>query len=162
MDENIIKFFNTINAILSAIIVGISELFSGQRVLFLGYLIFNIIDFITGTIKARINKTENSVKGLKGILKKVGYWILILVAFLTSYMLSILGIMININIDFVMFFGWFTLGCLIINEVRSILENLSELGVKLPKFLINGLEVVQNIIDKKTEEIISKDDNKEE
>lgn len=162
MDENIIKFFNTINAILSAIIVGISELFSGQRVLFLGYLIFNIIDFITGTIKARINKTENSVKGLKGILKKVGYWILILVAFLTSYMLSILGIMININIDFVMFFGWFTLGCLIINEVRSIFENLSELGVKLPKFLINGLEVVQNIIDKKTEEIISKDDNKEE
>lgn len=162
MDENIIKFFNTINAILSAIIVGISELFSGQRVLFWGYLIFNIIDFITGTIKARINKTENSVKGLKGILKKVGYWILILVAFLTSYMLSILGIMININIDFVMFFGWFTLGCLIINEVRSIFENLSELGVKLPKFLINGLEVVQNIIDKKTEEIISKDDNKEE
>lgn len=163
MNDNIVKFFNIVNTTLSAILVGISELFSGQRVLFLGYLIFNVIDFITGTIKARITKTENSSKGLIGILKKVGYWILILVAFLVSYMLASLGEVININLGFVVFFGWFTLGCLIINEVRSILENLSEMGVKLPEFLIKGLEEVQNIINKKTEEIDNKknEDKKE-
>ena len=39
MSDNILKFFNIVNSIFSAIIVGISELFSGQRVLFLGYFI---------------------------------------------------------------------------------------------------------------------------
>lgn len=153
MNDNIIKFFNIINATLSAIIVGISELFAGQRALFLGYLIFNVIDFITGTVRARVTKTENSSKGLLGIVKKVGYWILILVAFLASYMLEVIGEMIGINLNFVVLFGWFTLGCLIINELRSILENLTELGVKLPDFLIKGLEVVQRIIEDKTEQI---------
>ena len=153
MNENIIKFFNIVNSIFSAIIVGISELFSGQRVLFLGYLILNVVDFITGTIKARMNKLESSSKGLIGIIKKIGYWILILITFLASYMLSNLGDLINIDIDFVILFGWFTLGCLIINEFRSILENLSELGIKLPDFLIKGLETIQHIIEKETEEI---------
>ena len=74
-------------------------------------------------------------------------------------MLSTLGKLISVDIDFVILFGWFTLGCLIINEFRSILENLSELGIKLPDFLINGLEVIQQIIEKKTEEI---DGNKNE
>ena len=159
MSDNILKFFNIVNSIFSAIIVGISELFSGQRVLFFGYLILNVVDFITGTIKARITKTESSSKGLTGIIKKVGYWILILITFLASYMLSNLGDLININIEFVVLFGWFTLGCLIINEFRSILENLSELGIKLPAFLIKGLEVIQHIIDKKTEEIDKQKDD---
>ena len=141
MNENIIKFFNIVNSIFSAIIVGISELFSGQRVLFLGYLILNVVDFITGTIKARMNKLESSSKGLIGIIKKIGYWILILITFLASYMLANIGDMINIDIDFVILFGWF------------ILENLSELGIKLPDFLIKGLETIQHIIEKETEEI---------
>ena len=153
MNDNIMKFFNIVNSIFSAIIVGISELFSGQRVLFLGYLILNVVDFITGTIKARMNKLESSSKGLIGIIKKIGYWILILITFLASYMLANIGDMINIDIDFVILFGWFTLGCLIINEFRSILENLSELGIKLPDFLIKGLETIQHIIEKETEEI---------
>lgn len=153
MNDNIIKFFNFVNSIFNTIIVGISELFRGQRVLFLGYLILNVVDFITGTIKARITKKESSSKGLIGILKKVGYWILILITFLASYMLSNLGDLINIDIDFVILFGWFTLGCLIINELRSILENLSEVGINLPDFLIKGLEVIQHIIEKKAEEI---------
>ena len=67
MNDNIIKFFNFVNSIFSTIIVGISELFRGQRVLFLGYLILNVVDFITGTIKARITKKESSSKGLIGI-----------------------------------------------------------------------------------------------
>ena len=120
MNENIIKFFNIVNSIFSAIIVGISGLFSGQRVLFLGYLILNVVDFITGTIKARMNKLESSSKGLIGIIKKIGYWILILITFLASYMLANIGDMINIDIDFVILFGWFTLGWLIINEFSSI------------------------------------------
>ena len=51
-----------------------------------------------------------------------------------------------------MLFGWFTLTCLFINEARSIIENLVEIGIKVPNFLKNGLEIynkiIQNTIDK--------------
>ena len=36
-----------------------------------------------------------------------------------------------------MFFGWFTLACLIVNETRSILYNLIDIGIKV---LVKGLE----------------------
>lgn len=59
-----------------------------------------------------------------------------------------LGSKLNINLDFIIFFGWFTLACLIINETRSIIENLTEIGIKVPKFLKSGLKVYQDILDK--------------
>lgn len=154
MEERILKFFDNINIILSAIITGISTLLNGERSLFIGYLILNLADFITGNVKARINKTESSVKGIKGIIKKVGYWILILVSFLSAYMLRSLGELIAVDIGFVIYFGWFTLACLIINEIRSILENLKEIGVNVPNFLVSGLEVVQKIAQAKEKELL--------
>ncbi|MCI9064191.1 MAG: phage holin family protein [Clostridia bacterium] len=47
-----------------------------------------------------------------------------------------------------MLFGWFTLVCLIINETRSIIENLLEIGIKVPGFLIKGLDIYEKIIEK--------------
>ncbi len=159
MEENILKFFDKVNLIISAIITGMTNVFGIQWILFAGYLIFNIIDFITGCIKARINKTESSVIGLKGIIKKVGYWILILVAFLTSYMISIIGGLLGLNIDYVVLFGWFTLACLLINEIRSILENLTKIGIEVPDFLSKGLKVVNNTINNKIENSVNINDN---
>lgn len=46
-----------------------------------------------------------------------------------------LGSKLNINLEFIMLFGWFTLACLIINESRSIIENLIEIGIDVPVFL---------------------------
>ena len=45
-----------------------------------GFL-FNIADYFTGVAKAKYTNTENSNKGLKGIIKKVGYWLVIAIAF---------------------------------------------------------------------------------
>lgn len=100
---------------------------------------------------------ENSNKGIIGIVKKVCYWILIVVAFLISYLLMELGSKLNINLDFIIFFGWFTLACLIINEARSIIENLTEIGIKVPKFLKSGLKVYQEILNKTIDNEINKD-----
>ena len=47
-----------------------------------------------------------------------------------------------------MLFGWFTLVCLIINETRSIIENLLDIGIKVPGFLIKGLDIYEKIIEK--------------
>ena len=147
--EEFMKIFNKINSLVRLIVVTLNATFGTEWVLFAGYLILNITDYITGTIKAKVKTVENSCKGLLGVLKKIGYWILIFIAFFTSFLLVQLGYKINIQLDFIMLFGWFTLACLIINEVRSILENLVEIGVKVPTGLLKGLEVYQNILDKK-------------
>lgn len=155
MKELIIQIFNKPNSWLSIIATFLTSIFGVQWGLFAAYLLLNIIDYITGIMKARKNKEENSSKGTKGILKKVYYWIIIMTTFIISYILVEICNKFNINIEFVMFFGWFTLGCLAINEARSIIENLVELGVNVPKFLIKGLESankeIENIVDKKIE-----------
>ena len=46
-------------------------------------------------------------------------------------------------------FGWFTLANLTVNEVRSILENIVEMGYKVPEFLIKGLAVTEKLINSK-------------
>lgn len=134
MLKEIIKIFNSIACIISSIGTMLTALFGIEWILFAGYLLLNIIDYLTGTIKARINKTENSNKGLIGIIKKISYWFLIVISFFIPYLIMILGNKININIEFIMAFGWFTLACLIINESRSIIENLLEIGINVPEF----------------------------
>ena len=156
MEENITKFFNSINIIISTIITGMTNLFGVQWILFASYLLLNVIDFITGCIKARVNRMESSATGIKGIIKKVGYWLLILVAFIISYMISNIGEIIDMQLSYVTLFGWFTLACLAINEIRSILENLVESGIEVPNFLVKGLKV----INKKFNKVIDKEDSK--
>ena len=62
-----------------------------------------------------------------------------------------MGEVIGVQLDFVLLFGWFTLATYLINEVRSILENLVEMNVRVPAFLIAGLDVTQKLLDTKTE-----------
>lgn len=147
MENEFIKIFNRITNTISAITTTLTSILGIEWILFAGYLILNIIDYLTGSFKARINKTESSNRGIIGILKKVCYWILIGVSFFISFLLTKLGQKININLEFIMLFGWFTLTCLTINESRSIIENLIEIGIDVPSFLKKGLENYQNIIE---------------
>ncbi|MDY4277595.1 MAG: phage holin family protein [Faecalicoccus sp.] len=117
--------------------------------LFCILFVLNFLDCFTGWCKARLLKKENSKMGIKGIMNKLANWIILLIAFLLSYSFVKLGEIISINVGFALLLGWFVLISLIINETRSILENLVELGVKVPLVLTKGLEVYE----KKIEEI---------
>lgn len=156
MEQEFLKVFNKITTAISIMSTTITGIFGSQWILFLGYLILNILDYITGTIKSKIKKEESSNKGLIGIVKKICYWILIGVSFLISYLLIQIGSYININLEFVMLFGWFTLTCLIVNESRSIIENLVEIGIKVPSFLKNGLKVYNDIVENTFNNLINK------
>lgn len=149
MEEEIFKVFNKVTTTLSSIFTLLTSIFGIEWVLFAGYLVLNLVDYFTGTIKAKVKKTESSNKGLVGIVKKICYWVLIGISFFISYSLMQLGNKININLEFIMLFGWFTLACLIINESRSIIENLIEIGINVPEFLKKGLEEYQKRIDSK-------------
>ena len=154
-------FTDTYNIAAGALVTIATAVFGIYWYIFVAYLIFNIFDWLTGWYKSRMNKKESSSVGLKGILKKLGYWIIIAVAFLMSDVFVYLGKdILKINLDFLMMVGWFTLACLMVNEVRSILENLVECGYNVPKVLINGLEVADKMINKDESEEGNNDKNK--
>ena len=157
--EEISKIFNKINSMIAVIITSLNSTFGTEWILFAGYLVLNILDYLTGIAKAKFTKTESSANGLKGIIKKVGYWFLILVSFIITYLLVEMGNKININIEFINLFAWFTLACLIINEARSILENIVELRLKIPIFLKKVKKIYKKNFEKKVNEIV---ENKEE
>lgn len=127
-------------------------LFGKYWFLFAGFLILNVIDYVTGYCKAKFyNKNESSAIGAKGIVKKVWYWVVIGLAFFISTCFVYMGETIGVDLSFVQLFGWFTLATYLINEIRSILENLVEMNVNVPAFLIAGLAVTQKLLDTKTE-----------
>ena len=62
------------NAIVGTVVAVLSYILGEHWILFVLFLLFNVIDFITGWMKARMTKKENSIKGFKGVIKKLGYW----------------------------------------------------------------------------------------
>lgn len=141
------NFLDRYNAIAGAVIAFFSFLFGEHYFLFVAFLVLNIIDWLTGWMKSRINKKENSVKGWKGVLKKLGYWLMILTAFLAAALFIEIGQVLNIDLGITTLLGWFVLASLIVNELRSIVENFVEAGYDVPKVLTKGLEVANKVIN---------------
>lgn len=140
-------FIDKYNLVIGAIVAIFSFLLGDHWVLFAAFLLFNIIDWITGWMKSRMMGVENSAKGAKGVLKKLGYWIMIAVAFGMSTIFMEIGQTIGIDLKITTILGWFVLASLIINEIRSILENFVEAGFNVPAILIKGLEVAEKVIE---------------
>lgn len=142
-------FTDIYNIIIGAFIAAMTAVFGVHWYIFAAYMALNIMDWLTGWYKSRKKKKESSKAGLKGILKKLGYWVIVAVAFLMSTVFVHLGKdILGINLDFLTMIGWFTLACLMVNEVRSIFENLVECGYNIPSVLINGLEIADEMINR--------------
>lgn len=153
------KILDTYNLVVGGIVTLLVAIFGKYWYLFAIFLILNLLDYITGYMKARKLKKESSSVGLAGIIKKLGYWIIIATAFLTAYALTALGKdILHIDLSFLALLGWFTLACLLINEVRSILENLVEYGLNVPYVLIKGLAVTEQLLNDTTDNMFSKDE----
>lgn len=145
------KGFDKVNMFYGVIATIGAAVFGQYWFLFAGFLLMNLIDYVTGWYKARFYyKNESSATGAKGIFKKVFYWVVIGIAFFVSFCFTHMGDVIGVNLSFVQLFGWFTLATYLINEIRSILENLVEMEVKVPVFLITGLDVAEKLLDAKT------------
>lgn len=141
------KIMDVYNMVVGFFIAILTMLFGEHWLLFAVFLLLNIIDWFTGWMKSRINKKETSVKGWKGVLKKLGYWLMILVAFLSSAVFIEIGKTLNINLAVTALLGYFVLASLLVNEIRSILENFVEAGFNVPNILIKGLEVADRAVN---------------
>ena len=98
------------NSITGILVTLLSAAFGTYWYIFAAFILFNIFDWLTGWYKSRKMKTESSVVGLKGIIKKLGYWVIIAMAFLIADIFVLMGRdILNMNLDFLMLIGWFTL-----------------------------------------------------
>ena len=64
-------------------------------------------------------------------LKKLGYWLMIMVAFGAGAVFIEIGNSIGIDLGITTLLGWFVLASLIVNEIRSICENFGGSGVTM-------------------------------
>ena len=140
------------NAFVGAVIAILTMVLGEHWYIFAAFLLLNVIDWITGWMKSRINGVENSMAGWKGVLKKLGYWLMVMVAFGASAVFIEIGKVIGVNLGITTLLGWFVLASLIINEIRSILENFVEAGYNVPAILVNGLKVADQVVNKDNED----------
>lgn len=136
------------NAVVGTVIAVLSYVLGEHWFLFVMFLFLNVVDWITGWMKSRMAGKENSMKGWKGVLKKLGYWLMIMVAFGASAVFIEIGTVIGVDLGITTLLGWFVLSSLLINEIRSILENFVEAGYNVPMILIKGLEVANKVVNK--------------
>ena len=146
------KIFDAVNVGWGAVSGSLALIFGQYWMLFAGFLVLNVVDFATGCYKGHIKKELSSAAGFNGAMRKVFYWVVIGIAFFVSDSFSIMGGAIGVNLSFVSLFGWLTLATYIVNEIRSVLENLLEVGVEVPDFLVRGLDVTKKLMDAKNGE----------
>jgi phage-related holin len=72
--------------------------------------------------------------------------VIIAIAFLIPSVFMEIGKVINVNLSVTRFLGWMTLAMLLVNEVRSIIENLVCLNIQVPEVLIKGLAITDKIL----------------
>lgn len=145
------KIIDVYNAIIGSIVAVFTVVFGEHWMLFALFLLFNVADWLTGWMKSRMNHKENSVVGWKGVMKKLGYWLMVGVAFGASAVFIEIGIVLGIDLHITTLLGWFVLASLMVNEIRSICENFVEAGFKVPAILTKGLQVADEAINKDKE-----------
>ena len=141
------NFLNRANVIGGVVMTALTAALGKYWFLFVGLLICNIVDWVSGWMKSRMKGESCSKVGAIGAMKKVWYWVVSGIAFFVGFSFQQMGQTIGVPLDFMHFVGWFTLANYLVNEIRSILENLVEMGVPVPVFLVKGLKIAAEKID---------------
>lgn len=147
-----------LQAIMSAALATFAVYMGALAVPIIVLMVMMIIDYLSGMSVAWSEGTLSSKVGAKGIVKKVGYMALIVVAMGVDYLIYSGIAAVDINVGYNMWFGLLVAVWLIINEMISILENLSKVGVPVPKFLITIIEKLKISTEKRTEREEKKDE----
>lgn len=142
MKENLIK--GALAALLTGAALYFRQLFTPVIIL----LIVMVIDYVTGMIQAWASATISSRIGVMGIVKKVGYLFAIAVAVVVDYIIMTAATGAGVDLQGFYAFGLLVTIWLILNECISILENLSEIGVPLPGFLMAIVKKLKKTTEK--------------
>lgn len=122
-----------VNNAISVVLTTFVYLVGGIDIAMKSLLIVIVIDYITGVMSAIYNKNLNSNIGLKGILKKFSYLIIVSLSVILDRIVGDTGAIRTVVIYF-----------FVANDGISIVENIGKMGVPLPKKLTEVLEQLRN------------------
>lgn len=106
------------------------------------------LDYITGMTAAWIMKSLSSRTGIVGIVKKLGYIVLMVVAMIADWAISQGGAYIGVQIKAQGFVALLVIVWLLINELISILENIGKIGVQYPDWFLTLLKHLKQTTEK--------------
>lgn len=125
------------------IIKGVLTAAMATLIAYLGHLVIPIIilaavmllDYGTGIAKAWVSGSLSSKVGILGILKKLGYLVVVAVGMIIDWVIQAGIAELNIEFQFEFLFAMIVIIWLILNELISILENVAAIGAPVPKWL---------------------------
>ena len=132
------EIWNSIQIAITATGGGLGYFLGGWDGFLYSLLAFVVIDYITGMMRAILDKKLSSEVGFRGIFKKVLIFSLVAIGHIIDQSVIREGSMIRTAVIF------FYLS----NEGVSILENISYIGLPVPQKLKDILEQFQNHSDK--------------
>lgn len=126
-------------------------------------LVLFCFDYLTAIIRgALLAKTHpenpkaglNSKVGMTGILKKAGYLLSIGAAIMVDVALLFAAKYVGVTIPTKTFFGLLFACFWCLNEMISILENLDDMGIGMPKWLMATVKILKTNLMKQGEDIV--------
>ena len=112
--------------------------YTHQYWIFLLPVLGAMADIITGWIQASINATWDSTKMRKGLFRKGGELLMVVLAFVTEYALQVAA-----QAHVATFLSIY----IVIMEALSVLENLDQAGVPIPPIIRDRLGKVKHELD---------------
>ena len=153
MQEHFKRILTTVGSVLSSLL----------GILYIPVMLMvlcNIIDYTTGLMAAKYRKdnTISSYKSFKGIAKKVSMWLLVVVGAIVDELIKYAVQTVGITVPFTFLIACVVAVWIVCNELISILENIKDIGVNIPRFL---LPLVKNI-KSQTEQAVDIEDKESE
>lgn len=118
--------------IISGIVTELVYLLGGWDVALQCLVIAIALDYVSGLIKAYHTKTLSSRIGFRGLLKKLGYLIIVMLAVLIDRVTGNSGAIHTLVIYY-----------FVANEGLSIIENLSVTNIPIPKVIKKALKALK-------------------
>lgn len=143
---------NTVKGLFASIMGVLNSVFGILALPIVLLVACNIIDYATGILASRFRGQEiSSYKGIRGITKKIGMWLLIIVGAIIDELIVYSVAQLGLACPFTFMIACVVAVWIICNELISILENLKDMEVPLPGFLMKLTMNIKSQIETKTE-----------
>lgn len=120
------------SSIIALICTGCVYLLGGWDVSLICLVVAIAIDYVSGIMKAFVMKELSSKIGLRGLLKKVGVLMVVMLAVIVDRVTGETGMVRNLVIYY-----------FVANEGLSIIENLGQTGVPIPSSIKKALRALK-------------------
>ena len=121
-----------LQSIIAVVSTGLVYLLGGLDVALMALVIAIVLDYISGVLKAYVTKELSSKVGLKGIIKKVGVLLVVMLAVIIDNVTGGTGAIRTLVIYY-----------FVANEGLSVIENLGQAGVPIPQSIKKALKALK-------------------